>query len=163
MFINNPILIIILILLILFFISSLIGFRKKQLAKKAEKEFEDFVQANHLIIEKEQTLHKNRIAIDKENSKLIFIEKSTTRHQHHVIDLTEVAYCKLLRTKNPKNGHIHTISLQCNFIDDKKSPVLLTIYQENRDPVYKMMRLSKKAMYWKKTINLFKEMQSKRA
>lgn len=156
MFINNPILIILVILLILFLISSLIGLRKKQLAKRADKEFENFVISNHLTIDKEQTLHNNRIAIDKENYKLIFIDKTSVPERNLIINLTEIAYCKLLRTKNPSNNHIHTISLECKYRNDRPS-IILPIYQSGKDPAFKLMRLSKKAMYWKKTINLFKE------
>lgn len=157
---TNLFFIIVIGLFLLLLITFLLSYRKKMIAQNAQKEFDNFIFENRFQIEKEQTLHRNRIAIDKEHGKLIFVDKAKQPTQNMVIDLEEINSCKIVKTRNPKNGHISSISIQCD-LKTTETPVQLCIYKENRDPMYKMMRLTKKAFYWVKTINLYKEMISK--
>lgn len=133
------------------------GYKKKERNKKLLQVFNDLVIKNNLIIDKKQTLNKNMIGIDRLNMKLVFIENTKSTHQSHLIDLTELSKCRLIKQKNEWKGYISNISLRCIFKKKNQPDVILPVYDEHSDRHYKMMRLSKKASYWQKTITLFKE------
>lgn len=150
-------LLIIAALLLVIGISWIGSYKKKERDKKLLKEFNDFVIANKLTIDKKQTLNKNIIGLDRQNMKLVFVE-NTNIHQHiHLIDLEELSECRLIKQKNERKGYINKISLQCIFKEKNEPDMILPVYDDQFDKHYKMMRLSKKASYWQKTINIFKE------
>jgi hypothetical protein len=138
-------------------VSLVNSYRKKERNKKLFSAFNDFVVENKLTIDKKQTLNKNIIGLDRLNSKLIFIDNSKEPQQKHLIDLQEVAACNLKKERNTKNGNISEIYLHCLFKENKQPEVKLPVYNSATDDLYKMMRLSKKATYWEKTINIFRE------
>lgn len=138
-------------------IAILFAYRKKMLERNAQKEFDQFILKNNLTVEKEQTLNRNRIAIDRENGKVIFVDKTKTPTANLLINLEDIVDCKMVQQHHPKDGHISSISLRFD-LKTANEPVVLCIYKEHRDPMYKMMRLTKKAFYWEKTINLYREM-----
>jgi hypothetical protein len=131
--------------------------KTKERNKKLYKEFEDFVVENKLTIDKKQTLNKNIIGLDRLNSKLIFIDNSVAPAKRLLINLADLAACNLKKEKNAKNGHISSIFLHCIFKENKEPHLKLPFYIAGHDDLYKMMRLSKKASYWEKTINIFRE------
>jgi hypothetical protein len=47
--------------------------------------------------------------------------------------------------------------LKCIFKQKDKPALILPFYNEMKDDLFKLMRLSKKAAYWEKSINIFKE------
>lgn len=122
-----------------------------------DKEFEYFAIKNNLTIDKKQKLNKNMIGIDRLNLKVIFLDKSAAKKQFHLIDLKALSACLLIKQKNSSTGHISKILLRCIFLQKNKAPVELLFYDEMKDDIFKMMRLSKKALYWVKSINIFRE------
>lgn len=131
--------------------------KKKKDNDKLRQEFNEFAIKNHLAIDKKQILNKNIIGIDRMNFKLIFLDRSTDPQQFHLIDLRDLSDCRLIKQRNNSNGHISHIFLQCIFNDKNKSNISLPFYNEINDDLFQMLRLSKKASYWVKSINLFKE------
>jgi len=125
--------------------------------KKLLDEFDAFAISHDLAIDKKQTLNKNMIGIDRLNLKLVFLDRSTGAGQFHLIDLEEILNCRLISEKNTLNGHIRSIYLQCTFKQQDKPALILPFYDEMRDDLFKLMRLSKKAAYWEKSINIFRE------
>jgi hypothetical protein len=148
---------IIAVLLFVIVISWIGSYKKKERKKKLFKEFDDFVIANKLTIDKRQTLNRNIIGLDRLNMKLVFIENTNNHQQTYLIDLEELSECRLTKQKNERKGYINKISLQCIFKQENKPDVILPVYDDHFDNHYKMMRLSKKASYWQKTITIFKE------
>jgi hypothetical protein len=145
------------LILLAFLISWFINYKKKKERNRLIKEFDDFVLNNKIKIDKKQTLNKNMVGLDRENRKLVFLDRSNNSPQIQLINLPKLLSCHLLKRKNPSTGHISNISLQCTFKEKDKEDILLPFYNEANDKLYKMMRLSKKASYWEKSINLFRE------
>lgn len=135
----------------------LIKYQNKKIRSKTLKEFNSYVAENNLVMDKMQTLNKNIIGLDRENMKIVFLDRSRKTNQLLAINLEEIRSCKTVKSRKTTGGHIHRIDLQINFKDASKDAILLPFYDENRDKFYKMMRLAKKAYYWQKSITLFKE------
>ncbi len=131
--------------------------KKKREKDRLMQEFDEFAIQNNLAIDKKQTLNKNMIGIDRMNFKLVFLDRSTDPQQFHLIDLQDLLDCRLIKQKNNLNGHISHIFLQCIFNDKDESDIRLPFYNELNDDLFQMLRLSKKASYWVKSINIFKE------
>ena len=132
--------------------------KKNKENKKLLGEFDDFAIKNNLAIDKKQTLNKNMIGIDRLNLKLIFLDNSKIPQEFHLIDLYDLSACRLIKQKNDSNGHISNIFLQCIFKKEVAAPdIILPFYNEITDDLFKMIRLAKKASYWKKSINIFRE------
>jgi hypothetical protein len=149
----------IIVTLILFaiVISWINGNKKKNNYKKLLKDFEDFVIRNHLTIDKKQKLHKNMIGIDRLNLKLVFLNNSSMPNRFHVIDLRDLSACRLIKQKNLSTGHISAIYLKCIFKKKENPEIEIPFYDALHDDIFKMMRLSKKASYWQKSITIFTE------
>lgn len=137
-------------------ISWINGNKKKRDYKKLLKKFENFIIQKHLTIDKKQKLHKNMIGIDRLNMKLIFLDNSSMPHHFHVIDLHDLSACRLIKQKNLSTGHIRTIYLKCIFKKKEIPEIEIPFYDALRDDIFKMLRLSKKASYWQKNINIFR-------
>lgn len=134
------------------------NYRRKTIeSKRLLNEFDAFAISHNLAIDKKQTLNKNMIGIDRLNLKLVFLDRSTDASQFHLVDLEEILNCRLVSEKNISNGHIRSIYLQCTFKQQDKPALILSFYNEMKDDIFKLMRLSKKAAYWEKSINIFKE------
>ena len=146
------------IIFLTFLVVWLIKYQNKKIRSRTMKEFEDFVAANNLIIETKQTLNKNIIGLDRENMKLIFLDRKNKIKPVRSIDLEEIHSCKTIKSRKTDNSHIKSISLEIIYRNPEKERVVLPFYHENNDKFYKMMRLAKKAYYWEKRINLFREM-----
>jgi hypothetical protein len=131
--------------------------RQKKEKKNLWKEFDDFVIKNNLAIDKKQSLNKNVIGIDRLNHKLIFLDKSDGISKFHMVNLYELSDCRLIKQKNKSNGHISNIFLQCIFSQKDIADIFLPFYNEMDDNLYKLMRLSRKAYYWQKSINIFRQ------
>lgn len=131
--------------------------RRKREKKNLWNEFDDFVIKNNLAIDKKQSLNKNVIGIDRLNHKLIFLDKSDGISKFHVINLSDLSDCRLIKQKNTYNGHISNIFLQCIFKQKGVADILLPFYNEITDDLFKLMRLSRKAYYWQKSINIFSQ------
>lgn len=144
------------ILLLVGLIIWLMRYQNKKNRSRTMKEFDAFVEANHLVLEKKQTLNKNIIGIDKEQMKLVFLDRKNKINPLYLIDLHDVESCKLVKSRKTEKSHIKSISLEL-FLQNKER-VVLGFYHEKQDKFYKMMRLAKKAYWWDKTINLYKEM-----
>ena len=131
--------------------------RKFYESKRLLDEFDAFAISHNLAIDKKQTLNKKMIGIDRLNLKLVFLDRSAGVSQCHLIDLEEILNCRLVSEKNVSNGHIRSICLRCTFKQQDKPALILPFYNEMKDDLFKLMRLSKKAAYWEKSINIFKE------
>ena len=146
------------IIFLTFLVVWLIKYQNKKVRSRTMKEFEDFVAANRLAIETKQTLNKNIIGLDRENMKLIFLDRKNKIKPVRMIELDEILSCKAIKSRKSDNGHIKSISLEIIYKNPEKERVVLPFYHENNDKFFKMMRLAKKAYYWEKRINLFREM-----
>jgi hypothetical protein len=144
----------ILIGIVAFWIS---GKKKKNEYKKLIRDFETFAIKKKLTIDRKQVVHKNIIGIDRLNSKLIFLDKSITPARFHLINLNDLSACHLIKQKNTSTGHISRIILKCIFKKGTHPPIELLFYDEIKNKLSKMMRLSKKASYWQKSIHIFRE------
>lgn len=130
--------------------------KKKKERRKLIAAFDDFVIKNNLTIDKKQAINKNMIGIDRLNLKLVFFDNSKSFQVFHLISLEDLSACHLIKQKNPTSGHISKIFLQCVF-KNNSDEIVLPFYDEMTDQLFKMMRLSKKATYWQKCINIFRE------
>lgn len=138
----------------------LIKYQNKKIRSRTMKEFDNYVAEHRLKIETKQTLNKNVIGLDRENMKIIFLDRRNRIKPVRTIDLHEILSCKTIKARKHDNSHIKSISLEIIYRNPEKEPVLLPFYHENYDKFYKMMRLAKKAYYWEKRINLFREMSA---
>lgn len=156
---NIPLFATIGLVLLVLAIGALINYRKKAREQKLEKEFDQFSQKNGLVIDKRQSLNKNMIGIDKIHQKLLFLDRNKLPQRFHLIDLYDVETCDLVKKKNPNSGLINNISLRCSYKDGKPD-TLLPFFVEGVNKQFKTMRLAKKAMYWVKSVNIFKEVKA---
>ncbi len=130
--------------------------KKKKERKKLTVAFDDFVIKNNLTTDKKQVMNQNMIGIDRLNLKLVFLDNSKGFRVFHLINPEELATCHLIKKRNATSGHITDIFLQCIFKNNSPD-IMLPFYNELADEVFKMMRRSKKASYWQKCINIFRE------
>lgn len=145
------------IIFLVFLVVWLVRYQNKKIRSRTMKEFDDFVTANNLTIETKQTLNKNIIGLDRENMILVFLDRKNMSKPVRKIDLEEILSCKTIKSRKTDNSHIKSISLEIIYRNPEKERVVLPFYHENNDKFYKMMRLAKKAYYWEKRINLFRE------
>ncbi|MEO6820581.1 MAG: hypothetical protein ABI266_09435 [Ginsengibacter sp.] len=155
---NIPLIATIGLVLLILLLGGIMNFRKKARESKLLKEFDEFARKNGLEIDKQQSLNKNMIGIDRINQKLLFLDRNHLPQQFFLIDLYEVETCDLVKTKNQANGLINNISLRCKY-KDSETDTLLPFFVEGVNKQYKTMRLAKKAVYWVKSVNLFKEVR----
>jgi hypothetical protein len=130
--------------------------KKKKERRKLTAGFDDFVIKNNLTINKKQAVNKNMIVIDRLNLKLVYLDNSKGFQVFHLINLEDLSACHLIKQKNPSSGHISKIFLQCIF-KNNSAEIILPFYDEMTDQLFKMLRLSKKAIYWQKCTNIFRE------
>ncbi len=95
------------------------------------------------------------IGIDRRKLKVLFLNRNDGIEEVNVLDLRNVVECSVQNEINPANGFIKNINLRC-IMRNPGEIELFPFYKENLDPLNKKMRLSKKASYWEKTINLYK-------
>lgn len=131
------------------------SFKKKKEKQKQLKKFTDFVINNNLTIDSKQRFNKDIIGIDRLNYAVVFLNQKTKKFL--LIRLIEVADCRLIKERNKISGHISHIFLKCIFREKGRTEVHLPFYNELNDDVHMMIRLSKRADYWAKRINLFRE------
>ena len=112
----------------------LVRYQNKKIRSRTMKQFDDYVAAHNLTIETKQTLNKNIIGLDKENRKIIFLNKKNRINSVLNIDLEDVISCNTIKTKNTDNSHIKSISLEITFSNAEKEPVILPFYHENNAP-----------------------------
>lgn len=132
-------------------------FKHRRERNKLLVNFNEFVKENQLNLENKQTLNKNMIGIDRSQFKLVFLNGHHNPPQKILIDLRAISECRLLKIKNKSNGYISRIYLKCIYKDKNIPDLLLPFYNEKTDKLFRIMRLAKKAVYWKKTIELFRE------
>ena len=145
------------LVLFVILVSWISRYKRKERKRKLLQEFDEFAFKNHLTIDKKQTLNKNMIGLDRLNMKLVFIDNTEMPQKIHLVNLNDLADCRLIKQTHKGNEHISKISLQCIFKQKNRPELILPVYNELNDNLYEMMRLSKKASYWEKTINLFRE------
>ena len=145
------------LVLFVILVSWISRYKRKERKRKLLHEFDEFALKNHLTIDKKQTLNKNMIGLDRLNMKLVFIDNTEMPQKIHLVNLYDLADCRLIKQTHKGNEHISKISLQCIFKQKNRPELILPVYNELNDNLYEMMRLSKKASYWEKTINLFRE------
>lgn len=146
------------ILFLILVVVWLVRYQNKKIRSRTMKQFDDYVAAHNLAIDTKQTLNKNIIGLDRENMKIIFLDRKNRMKPIMNIDLDEVLSCKTITSRKTDTSHIKSISLEITYRNLQKERIILPFYQENNDKFYKMMRLAKKAYYWEKRINLFREM-----
>ncbi len=134
------------------------SYKKKKEKQKQLKKFNDFVIKNSLTIDSKQRFNKNIIGIDRLNYVVVFLNQKTKKFL--LIRLRELANCRLIKERDVTSGHVNHIFLKCIFKEKSKADVHLPFYNELNDDVYMMIRLSKRADYWAKRINIFRETAS---
>lgn len=137
------------------FISWLNSYKKKKEKQKQLQKFEEFVIENNLTIDSKQRFNKNIIGIDRLNYAVVFLNNTTRKFL--LVRLREVANCYLVKERSKTTGHINHIYLKCVYRRKDKEAVIIPFYNEKNDDVHMMMRLSKRANYWTKRINLYRE------
>lgn len=145
------------IILLIATIHAALRMKKKKETEKLLRNFNEFVSKHHLLLSKKQTLNKSMIGIDRNAFKLIFMDGNKFPPEKLVVDLKEISDCRILKIRNKSTGYISKIFLKCSFRNNDKPDVLLPFYNEKTDKLFRMMRLSKKALYWQKAIELFRE------
>ncbi|MGN6249616.1 MAG: hypothetical protein ACTHNG_14780 [Ginsengibacter sp.] len=131
------------------------SYKKKKEKQKQLQKFEEFVIENNLTIDSKQRFNKNIIGIDRLNYAVVFLNNNTRKFL--LVRLKEIANCYLVKERSKKTGHINHIYLKCVYRRKDKEAVIIPFYDEKSDDVQMMMRLSKRANYWTKRINLFRE------
>lgn len=129
--------------------------KKKVNQRKLLKQFENYVIKHNLTIDKKQSLHRNIIGIDRLNKKLVFLDNRSVPAIFTVINLEDLCDCDLIKEKN-LSDHISRISLRC-ICKNGLTVLEIPFYDASYDHIFKMIRLYKKARYWQKTINIFRE------
>ncbi len=129
--------------------------RKARRRNILKDKFYNLSERNDLYLNKSQTLNGNMIGIDRRKLKILFLNSNDCAEEVNVVDLRNVVECSVQNEINPANGFIKNINLRCTMRKPGEIE-LLNFYKENLDPLDKKMRLSKKASYWEKTINLYK-------
>lgn len=130
--------------------------KKKRRKGMLRKQFENFAISNNLSIDKKQIVRGNIIGIDRLNFKLVFLLKSASKMQFHVIDMENILSCNLNKDRDKVSGHISKITLQCVF-EKGLSDINFVFFDESKDDPFNMMSSFKKASYWKKCIDIFTE------
>ena len=131
------------------------SYKKKKEKQKQLKKFNDFVIKNKLTIDSKQRFNKNIIGIDRLNYAVVFFNQKTKKFL--LIRLNQLANCHLIKERDKTSGHINHVFLKCIFKEKSNADVHLPFYNELNDDVYMMIRLSKRADYWAKRINIFRE------
>ncbi|HSN10067.1 MAG TPA: hypothetical protein VLS85_13600 [Hanamia sp.] len=130
-------------------------YKKKKEKQKQLQKFNDFVIKNNLTIDSKQRFNKNIIGIDRLNYAVVFLNSKIKKI--HVIQLKELTDCRLIKQRNKTSGHISQIFLQCIFKQKEKDDVILPFYNEMNDDIYMLIRITKRAAYWTKRVNIFRE------
>ena len=146
---------IVFIVLVSIVISWFHNYKKKKEKQKQLQTFTDYAINNNLTIDSKQRFNKYIIGIDRLNFVVVFLNNATKKFL--LIRLKDVADCKIVKERNKISGHINRIYLRCIFREREKEDVILPFYNEMNDDVYKMMVLSKRAAFWAKRINIFRE------
>lgn len=152
---NFPLVISIGVLIVIIAFSWYLGYRRKMRLEKLVKDFDKYALSRHIAIDKKQTLNNNMIGIDKQNQKLLFLNRSRQPEEFSLINLKDLKSCEIYKDKENNKGHIKNISLRCQFRNNEPD-VLLPFYEAGVDRPIKTMRLAKKANYWMKSINIFR-------
>ncbi|MBS1738166.1 MAG: hypothetical protein JSS98_16400 [Bacteroidetes bacterium] len=129
--------------------------RKAIAEKKLKETFYQFSKQHDLFINKSQTLNGNMIGIDRRKLKILFLNCNNGAAEVNVIDIKNVGECTVQHEINTANGFIKNINLRCTMRNTDEMQ-LLPFYHEKPDTLNKKMRLSKKASYWAKAINLYR-------
>ena len=104
-----------------------------------------------------QILNKNIIGLDRENVKIIFLDRERNQDPVFSIDLNQIKSSETVEYRKNAGGHIQRIDLRLTFKDPEAGFIDLPFYDESRDKFYRMMRLAKKAYHWQKSIEIFRE------
>lgn len=131
------------------------SFRKNKEKAKQLKNFNDFIIRNNLTIDSKQRFNKNIIGIDRLNYVVVFLNNETKKFL--LVRLKQVSDCRLIKERNTSTGVITRIYLQCIFRNKEKENATITFYHELNDEVSMLTRLSKRADYWAKRINIFRQ------
>ena len=145
------------IILLIATIHAALRLKKKKQKENLLNHFNDFANLHHLSVSKKQTLNKSIIGIDKDGFKLLFLDGKKHPNEIFLVDLKEVSNCRVLKIRNESTGYISKIFLKCSFRKNIKPDLSLPFYNEKTDKLFRIMRLSKKALYWQKAIELFRE------
>lgn len=151
-----PILVILIVLPTLVVLARMKANRKKTRRKLLRKQFEEFAIQNNLSIDKKQMVRGSMIGIDRLNFKLIFLMNGASKKQFHLVDMRDIIQCRLKKEREKVTKHISKIYLQC-LLNKGRPDIRFVFFDENEDDSFKMLRSFKKASYWKKCIDIFKE------
>lgn len=134
-----------------------IKYRREQRKLRLQQYFDAFAKRHQLSPKRQQTLHLNMIGIDRREMKLIFVDGRKMPPIPYLIDLRDIATCRIGRVRNKSTGYVQRIHLIIRYKDKDRNNLLLPVYDESVDRLYRMMRLSKKAHYWQRAIEMFRE------
>ncbi len=150
-------------LIIMFFMLSLPAFygirlmRKEKHRKKKQldlaRAYDRLVLRNKLSIEHSDVLGDSILALDRRNNKLLLVDHSGPDKREVCIPLTAIAAAKIIKERNAK-GHIRKIWLQLKKSNGNIHRVCF--FDETTDPVFGLLRFSRRALHWADRINLGK-------
>ena len=146
--------------IIMFFMLGLPAFygirlmRKEKHRKKKQLDlamaYDRLVLRNKLSIEHSEVLGDSILALDRRNNKLLLVDHSETGKQEVCIPLTAIAAAKISKERNDK-GHIKKIWLQVK--NSNGNIHRICFFDEATDPVFGLLRFSRRAVHWADRIN----------
>lgn len=147
-------------LIIMFFMLGLPAFygirlmRKEKHRKKKQldlaRAYDRLVLRNKLSIEHSEVLGDSILALDRRNNKLLLVDHSKTGRQEVCIPLTAIAAVKIIKERNA-GGHIKKIWLQLK--NSNGNIYRVCFFDETSDPVFGLLRFSRRALHWADRIN----------
>jgi hypothetical protein len=126
-------------------------------ALKLAVAFNKLESRNDLRTDLRDTIHKRIIGLDKSRKKLLFIDRTKSAEQVHVLDLLSLASVSIVKGNNSFNRMIDGIVLECRFKDTVAEPVKLTFYDQHYDNAASLAKIEKKALCWHQTINIYRK------
>ena len=126
------------------------------------KELREFAEENRVSPDASFVWKHRGIAINKARSVLLYIDAKGKTPVRHLISLTQLKNCNIVRTYKsakidkatgkPPVSYLSSISLRLLLEDDQKSNVVLPFYSSGHDKVTDMKMLFQKAWHWKRII-----------
>jgi hypothetical protein len=136
-----------------------------QLKKKKEKLLVFFRRLGslyNLSFTGQEVLHDKIIGLDGWRRKLLIVEENHNRYDSSIIDLYQVAACKVKKTysainagdfeKNKVEEYLNAVALQFDF-KNGNTPVVLSFYKNISNSVQDIKELATKTKQWEAVLS----------
>ena len=129
--------------------------RKKKRQLHLAKTYERLVMHNKLSIEETLVFNNRVIGFDRRNKKLLLIDHNQASRQEECVALEQLESCELVQVKDKTKRNTTRFFLELNYKRDKGT-LKFIFFDEAKDKVTEKPSLIKRAEYWKRKINLYK-------